>query len=102
MDTKQLITDAKARFKHNSAKAYLKDKYESKLIVADQGGLWKASPELISFLYYNDENQEVVILDNYSNPVSVNRGKLLVKLKDTYNSVMEQWNTEWKELEKNR
>jgi len=102
MDTKQLITDAKARFKHNSAKAYLKDKYESKLIVADQGGLWKASPELISFLSYNDENTEVIILDNYSSPVSVNRDKLLAKLKDTYNTVMEQWHTEWKELEKNR
>ena len=28
MDTKQLITEAKIRFNHNSAKSYLKDKYK--------------------------------------------------------------------------
>jgi hypothetical protein len=101
MDTKQLITDAKARFKHNSAKAYLKDKYESKLIVADQGGLWKATPELIAFLSISDRTN-TVILDTYQNPVQVEIRKLEVKLRETYNTVMEQWHTEWKELEKNR
>ena len=30
MDTKTLIKDAKARFSHNSAKTYLKEKYNSK------------------------------------------------------------------------
>ena len=42
MDTKTLITEAKARFAHNSAKDYLKEKYDAKLLVAEQGGLWKA------------------------------------------------------------
>lgn len=101
MDTKQLITDAKARFKHNSAKAYLKDKYESKLIVADQGGLWKATPDLIAFLAISDRTTSV-LLDTYENPVNVDISKLEVKLRETYNTVMEQWHTEWKELEKNR
>jgi len=101
MDTKQLIIDAKARFKHNSAKAYLKDKYESKLIVADQGGLWKATPELIAFLSISDRTN-TVLLDTYQNPVQVEIRKLEVKLRETYNTVMEQWHTEWKELEKNR
>ena len=101
MDTKTLITEAKARFNHNSAKSYLKDKYESKLIVADQGGLWQASVELISFLH-NCKQTEVVILDNYSNPVRVHRDLLLTKLENTYNFVMEQWHNEWKQLENNR
>jgi hypothetical protein len=30
MDTKTLITDAKARFAHNSAKDYLKEKYNAR------------------------------------------------------------------------
>ena len=101
MDTKQLITEAKARFNHNSAKAYLKDKYESKLSVADQGGLWVASPELISFLTVSTEDQ-VVLLDMYSNPVIVNRVDLLTKIKNTYQYVMEHWHSEWSALEKNR
>ncbi len=38
MDTEQLIIDVKARFAHNASKAYLKDKYESKLIFSPGWG----------------------------------------------------------------
>jgi hypothetical protein len=101
MDTKQLLTEVKARFNHNSAKAYLKDKYESKLCVADQGGLWKITPELISAVS-SFTTDTVVLLDNYGNPVKVNRANLLLKLEKTYNDVMEQWHSEWATLEKAR
>jgi hypothetical protein len=50
MDTKTLISDAKARFNHNAAKSYLKEKYETRLIVAEQGGLWRANLQTINFL----------------------------------------------------
>jgi len=101
MDTKQLITEAKARFNHNSAKIYLKDKYESKLSVADQGGLWIANIELISFLSSINQDR-LVVLDIYGNPVKVNRVELLTKLEKTYHYVMDQWHTEWASLEKKR
>jgi len=101
MDTKTLIAEAKARFSHNSAKAYLNDKYDSKLIVADQGGLWKADQQTISFLNSFDDNY-IIIMDTFGNPVSVNRDKLLKLLKDTYNTVMLEWHKEWKELEGKR
>jgi hypothetical protein len=98
MDTKTLIGEAKARFNHNSAKAQLKDKYDGKFIIAEQGGLWKASPELIAFLYALDDNF-VILIDNFNNPVQVNRDQLLIVLKDTYNKVMLEWYKEWKEVE---
>ena len=98
MDTKTLITEAKARFSHNSAKAQLKDKYDGKFIIAEQGGLWKASPELIAFLTAMDDNF-VIVIDNFDNPVQVNREQLLNVLKDTYNKVMLEWYKEWKEIE---
>ena len=101
MDTKTLITEAKARFNHNSAKAQLKDKYDGKLIVAEQGGLWKASPELISTLSAFDDNF-IVLIDNFDNPVQVNRDQLLTVLKTTYQKVMLDWYKEWKELESKR
>jgi len=101
MDTKQLLTEVKARFNHNSAKAYLKDKYESKLCVADQGGLWKITPELISAVN-SFTTDTVVLTDIYDNPVKVNRADLLIKLEKTYNDVMEQWHNEWTTLEKAR
>lgn len=101
MDTKTLISEAKARFNHNSAKAQLKDKYDSKLIVAEQGGLWKADQQTIAFL---DSMiwDELILMDTFDNPVKVNRLELLEKLCAVYNSVMEEWYAEWKELESKR
>ena len=101
MDTTSLISEAKARFNHNSAKSYLKDKYDSKLIVADQGGLWKADTQTINFLSTMDDNF-IVLVDTFSNPVQVNRDNLLTLLKETYNKVMLEWYKEWKELESKR
>lgn len=102
MDTKTLISEARARFNHNAAKAQLKDKYDGKLIIADQGGLWKATPELISFLNSATEDNFVILIDNFDNPVEVKREDLLKVLKDTYSKVMLQWHKEWKEIENKR
>lgn len=101
MDTKTLITEAKARFAHNSAKDYLKEKYNAKLLVAEQGGLWKADKETISFLTAF-LNEEVVLIDTFDNPVKVNRQDLKDKLCETYHRVMNEWHNEWKELESKR
>jgi len=101
MDTKTLIAEAKARFNHNSAKAYLAEKYKNKLIVAEQGGLWKADPATISFLDSFDTPQ-LVLIDTFDNPVQVYRKELLEKLKQVYESTMTEWYIEWKELEGKR
>lgn len=101
MDTKTLIAETKARFNHNSAKAYLKDKYDSKFIVADQSGLWRANLETINFL--NSSSDEwVILIDTFNNPVRVDREALLEKLSTIYKNVMQEWYDEWSELEKKR
>lgn len=104
MDTKTLITEAKARFAHNSAKDYLTEKYNAKLLVAEQGGLWKADQQTISFLatMTNDYDDRIVIMDTFQNPVLVDRSELLSKLKEVYRSIMAEWYNEWKELENKR
>lgn len=104
MDTKSLVIAAKARFNHNSAKAYLKEKYDAKLLVADQGGLWKADQETITFLSVmpNEWDDKIVLKDTFDNPVLVDRSELLSKLKEVYNTVMAEWYNEWKELESKR
>lgn len=102
MDTKTLIAEAKARFAHNSAKEYLREKYEAKLLVAEQGGLWKADQQTISFLKEWQISDEIVLIDTFNNPVKVNRTKLLLVLQDTYQTVMNAWYDEWKELERKR
>lgn len=103
MDVKLLVEEAKARFSHNSAKEYLKDKYESKLIIATQGGLWKSDQQTLTFLYSIHLSQrEVVLLDTFGNPVKVNALELWKTLIQNYNNVMEEWHGEWKNLESKR
>jgi hypothetical protein len=101
MNTQQLTSDVKLRFDHLNTKAQLKDKYQAKLLVACQGGLWKASPELLVFVD-SAGSEELILIDAYENPVKVNRQKLLTLLRDTHNTVMIEWYTEFTELEKNR
>jgi len=101
MDIKNLLTESKARFNHNSAKAYLAEKFNSKLIVADQGGLWKADPQTISLLNSFSSDQ-IVLIDTFDNPVKVNRLVLLNKLKQTHEDTMNQWYAEWQEAESKR
>jgi hypothetical protein len=101
MNIDGLITEAKARFNHNSAKAYLKEKYESKLIFANQGGLWKADQPLLSLLVSGASNQ-FILLDLNENPIKVNRAELFQKALDVYYEVMEAWHQEWEDLRKKR
>lgn len=101
MNIDGLITEAKARFNHNSAKAYLKEKYTAKLLVANQGGLWKVTPELITFLN-GCGFDELVLLDSYENPIKVKKAELLPLLVDTYLDVMNEWHEEYEKLRKKR
>ena len=101
MDTKTLIAEAKARFNHNSAKDYLREKYDNKLKVAEQGGLWKADAVTINILN-SFSTKKIVLIDTFNNPVEVDRKELLNKLKSVYNDTMQEWYKEWKELEGKR
>jgi hypothetical protein len=101
MDVQTLLAESKARFNHNSAKLYLTEKYNAKLIVADQGGLWRADLQTISFLA-SSIYLHLVIIDTFGNPVKVNRPELLEVLEDTYDKVMAEWHSEWQELETKR
>lgn len=101
MDTKTLINEAKARFSHKSAQHYLKEKYSSKLLIAEQNGLWKADKETIALLS-SFTSKKIVLEDTFGNPVEVNRKELLDTLKELYSEVMKEYYNEWKELEGKR
>lgn len=101
MDTKTLLAESKARFNHNAAKDYLAEKYQNKLVVAEQNGLWRADAETISLLNSLTKTK-VVLIDTFSNPVKVDRKELLKTLRTVYDEVMEEWYEEWQELEGKR
>jgi hypothetical protein len=101
MDTQTLIKEAKARFQHQESKNYLKEKYTADLNFTEQGGLWTASPEFITFLR-TTSSREVIFLDNYGKPVQVDVQKLLEVAEDIYTSTMQSWYNEFQELKTKR
>lgn len=97
MNTEDLIKEAKARFHLNYQKSQLKEKYNSKLLFANQGGLWLAGPELFATLLFFI-GEEIIIVDNYGNPVKVNKTNLWLHASKVYSTVMEEWYTEHESL----
>lgn len=101
MDINKLISETKAKFNYNLAKTYLKEKYQNSLIFADQNGLWKATPELLSRLE-SSKVETLILIDTYDNPVKVNRESLLQKAHTIYVDATEEYYNEWVELRKQR
>ena len=101
MNTDDLVTQARSRFDHAAAKRVLKEKYEAKLLFAHAGGMFKSTPEMISFLsLYN--NEEIVLLDLYENPVRVNSDNLRNEMQKRWYEQMNAWLAEHNKLSKKR
>lgn len=80
----------------------MRERTETQLHIAFNGGLFKASPELILFLNMDWSDSEIIVRDSYDNPVKVDRIALVEKLKSAYQFAMNQWHIEYEELTKIR
>jgi hypothetical protein len=101
MDTNDLVLQARSRFDHAAANRVLKEKYQAKMLFAHAGGMFKSTPEMISFLsLYN--NEDIVLLDLYDNPVKVNAADLKDLMQKRWYEQMNAWLVEWSELQKQR
>lgn len=101
MDTDQLISHSRARFDHLQSKRLLKEKYQGKLVFAHQGGMFRASPEMIVFLNLYDD-QTIVLQDLYETPVQVNAKELKDAMKQRWQEQMNAWFVEYTDLNQNR
>jgi hypothetical protein len=101
MNTDELVTHGRARFEHESARRTLREKYQAKLTFAWNGGMFTATPEMITFLsLYN--NQRIVIQDLYNNPIEVKPQELCELMKSRHQEQMTAWLVEYEELNRNR
>lgn len=101
MDIEKLVAHSRARFDHAAAKRALKEKYQAKMIFGWNGGMFRATPEMISFLsLYND--QQIVIQDLYETPVEVNARELCDCMRARLQEQMNAWLVEYQELSKKR
>lgn len=98
------MTDIRRRFDHEAAKQTLKEKYEAKMLFAAFGGMWKASPELLSFLNIFDpvETPTIVLKDEYGNPCKVDVAELFEKVTQRWSEQMNAWLLEYNDLQKER
>jgi hypothetical protein len=102
MDTDQLISHARARFDHASARRVLKEKYQAKMIFAHAGGMWRAGPELNTMIFTCGRMGEIVLPDLYENPVRVDSKELMTLSQERWNEQMNAWLVEYEELNKKR
>lgn len=101
MDTEQIISHTRSRFAHATAKRLLKEKYQAKMVFGWNGGMFQATPEMITFLslYGNDR---VVVKDLYENPIEVNAQELCNLMKVRLQEQMNAWLVEYESLANKR
>ena len=96
MQIDELQQQAKLAYDREVARRNLKQQMQSRLTIQHQGGVFVVGPELINFLNaWLDE--ELIILDSYENPIKVLRQDLLLKSKQRYQEVMNEWQLVWEE-----
>ena len=101
MNTENLVAHARARFDHATARQVLKEKYQAKLIFAYNGGMFRATPELLAFVQ-SWPIPELYLADLYDNPIEIDKQVFLVKLQQHYHEQMNAWHVEYEELNKKR
>jgi len=101
MNTDELVSHSRARFDHHQARRVLKEKYQAKLNFAYQGGMFCASPEMITFLSLFPD-QQIVVQDLYENPVQVDANQLRELMIQRWQEQMNAWLTDYQQLNQNR
>lgn len=102
MDSDIIYENAKAKFDHAKNKQILREKYQSKMKFAYNGGFWEAGPSLINLLTCMSESDSIVIEDLYNNPVKVNCKDLLDIAKSHWQEQMNGWLVEYENNSKKR
>ena len=96
-----IVANIRARFDHEAQKKILREKYQGKMLFGFNGGMFRATPEMISFLsLYGD--QRIVIQDLYENPVEINALELCEVMKSRLQEHMNAWLVEWNDLQTKR
>jgi hypothetical protein len=90
MDTNALISHARARFDHATARRILKEKYQARMLFAYAGGMWRAGPELLTVLTVCPD-ESAVLLDLYENPVRVDVRELELAAQQRWQEQMNAW-----------
>ena len=110
-DVQNLVDEIKLATDYQVNKTILREKIQTDLHFTHNGGLFKATPELISFVYAwrgADElwpwggGVDIFLEDTYGNPISVNRSEFYKIACEHYQTVMNTWHQQHADLKKIR
>ena len=82
-------------------KRILREKIQTDLHMTHNGGMFKITPELLSFVKTWPVD-ELYLEDVYENPIMIDRQTFLVTAQQHYQTVMNQWHQEYENLRKIR
>lgn len=100
-DLDQLIQEIRLATDYQVNKRILREKIQTDLQVAYNGGLFKVTPELIAFLNSWDTDQ-LFLEDTYQNPIQVNRLEFLDVCRQHYQMIMNTWHIQHEEIRRAR
>lgn len=103
MNTSEIRAIADQRFEHALFRKNLRERIEAQLAVAHNGGMFKASKELICFVsLWEETNSDLFIEDMYGNPIKCNCSDLKKKLIEAYQFAMNAWHVDFEKSKKIR
>lgn len=96
-----IIDQVKLATNFQTNKRVLREKILTELHVPYNNGMFKITPDLLSFLA-TWPNEELFLEDIYQNPIPIKRTELLTLARQHYASVMNDWHQQYDELRKIR
>jgi len=96
-----ILSQIKLATSYQQNKQILREKIQTDLHFAHNGGLFKVTPELLAFVS-TWPIDELYLEDTYQNPVAVDKQVFLVQAQQHYHKVMNRWHDEHAELRKLR
>ena len=100
-DINSLLQEIKQSTDFQINKKALREKIQTDLHITHNGGMFKITPELITFVKTWPVD-ELYLEDIYENPVSIDRQVFLVTAQQHYQQVMNRWHNEYDKLKKIR
>ena len=103
MDLTQLTTQIQVSTDYQINKRILREKIQTDLHFAHNGGLFRATPELILFSSSWPSTESLYLEDTYQNPVhKINKQTFSSTAQQHYQKVMNRWHQQHDELRKIR
>lgn len=100
-EIEKLTTEVRRATDYQANKKFLREKIQTDLHFAHNGGLFKITPALLAFVQ-SWPVDELYLEDTYENPIQINRQVFLIQAQQHYQQVMNTWHQQHAELKKIR